>query len=252
MASHDGGLAVAAYAPSVVRTKVKDVEVTVEETTDYPFRDRISLKVTPAAAVEFPLYLRIPAWTEGAAVTVNGQKVEGVEPGTYHRIAREWRPGDRVEITLPMPVRVIRGFNRSVSVERGPLVFSLRINENWSKLRQTGPVTDWEVYPASPWNYGLRLDSAHPASSFAVEEASVARQPFNNSAPPVLLKIKARRLAQWVVVDDSAAPPPFSPAAMERGEGTAKRTDETVTLIPYGAARLRITSFPVLGEDAKK
>jgi hypothetical protein len=250
MASKDDGLAVAAYGPSVVHTTVKGTGVSIEENTDYPFRGRISLTVAPASPASFPLYLRIPAWTSGVTITVNGAKENDVRPATYHRIHREWHKGDRVEVTFPMPVRAVPGFNGSVSVERGPLVFSLRMGESWSKLRQTGPVTDWEVYPTSPWNYALRLDAANPASSFQVEEAPIARQPFSIGSPAVLLKVKGRRVPQWVMVDDSAAPPPASPVRSERhGDPPKYLTDETITLVPYGAARLRITSFPVLGED---
>ena len=251
MASHDGGLAVAAYAPSVVHTKVGDTDVTIEELTEYPFRGRVSLSVAPAAPAHFPLYVRIPAWASAdAAVTVNGRKLDAVRPATYHRIDREWRKGDRVEIDLPMQVRVVPGFRGSVSVERGPLVFSLRIGESWRMLRQTGPVTDWEVYPTSPWNYALHLDSTHPAASFAVEESPVTRQPFHIDTPPVRLTVKGRRIPQWVMVDDSAAPPPVSPATIDRHDEMVKLpTDETLTLIPYAAARLRITSFPVLGDE---
>ena len=242
MASADDGLALAAYAPSQAHTSVKGVEVTVDETTEYPFRDRVSLTVAPSATVRFPLYLRIPAWAIDAAIAVNGQKVDGVRAASFQRIEREWRKGDRVEISLPMKVRTVAGFNGSVSVERGPLVYSLRIGESWSRLKQTGPVTDFEVFPTSPWNYGLRVDAANPAESFQVVDAPVARQPFDRDAPPVSLQVKARRLPQWVIANDSAGPPPQSPVSLQG-------KDETVTLIPYGAARLRITSFPVLGPD---
>jgi hypothetical protein len=138
------------------------------------------------------------------------------------------------------------GYNGSVSVERGPLVYSLAIGESWSRLKQTGPVTDYEVFPTSPWNYGLRVDAANPSASFQVMEAPVARQPFERSTPPVSLQVKARRLPQWVISNDSAGPPPQSPVV---AQGVAQGKDSTVTLIPYAAARLRITSFPVLGPD---
>jgi hypothetical protein len=242
MASADSGLAVGAYGPSEVRTKIQGVDVVVEEHTEYPFRDKISLTVTPASPIRFPLYLRIPEWTSDAVIVAGGQSEQGLRPGSYHRIEREWRKGERVEITLPMPVRAVQGFNGSVSVERGPLVYSLRIGEAWSKLKQTGPGTDWEVFPTSPWNYGLRVDLKDASASFQLREQPVTRQPFNNSSPPVMLEAKARRLPQWVIVDDSAAAPPQGPV-------TSRLEDETVTLFPYGAARLRITSFPVLGPD---
>ncbi len=245
MASADNGLAVIAYAPSQVRTKINGVDIAVEETTGYPFRDRISLVVTAAAKVRFPMHLRVPAWADEGSIAVNGTMVGSVvRGGGYQRIEREWKTGDRVEIALPMKVRTVRGFNESVSVERGPLVFSLRIGESWSSLKKTGPVTDWEVYPTSPWNYGLHIDS------FQVKEAPIARQPFQPDNPPVSLTAKARRLPQWMIVNDSAAPPPVSPVVMKVSTNPAAwPKDHTVTLIPYGAARLRITSFPVLGPD---
>jgi len=251
MASHDDGLAVSAYAPSEVHTKLKGVDVAIQESTDYPFRDRVRLSISPSSALRFPLHLRIPAWTTPAAsVLVNGQKVEGVRPGSYLKVDREWRKGDSVDLALPMPIHVIEGFNKSVSIERGPLIYSLRIGENWTWLKQTGPVADWEVYPTTPWNYGLRLDANNPAASFEVVEDKILTQPFTSAAPPVLLRAKARRIPEWQIVNDSAAPPPPSPVPTGgRRLGNARLGDETVTLIPYGAARLRITSFPVLGPE---
>jgi hypothetical protein len=245
MASADDGLAAVAYAPSSVNVRIHETDVSIEEETEYPFRDRIALTMSPSAPVRFPLYLRIPGWTKEPAITIDGRNVEGLQPGEFHRIEREWRKGERVEIRLPMPVRVIRGFNGSASVERGPLIFSLRIGESWNRLKQTGPVTDWEVFPTTPWNYGLRVDPANPAASFAVREQPLERQPFNRDHPPVLIEVKARRLPEWVMVNDSAAPPPQSPVAAS-GKKDVVAGDETVTLIPYGAARLRITSFPIV------
>jgi len=248
MASSDDGLAVAAYAPSEVRTRIKGIDVAVAETTDYPFRDRISLVVSPASTLRFPLHLRIPAWSNSPVITVNGSAVEGIRTGGYQRIDREWHRGDRLEITLPMPVRAVKGFNDSVSIERGPLVYSLRIGENWTKLKQTGPVADWEVFPTTPWNYGLRIDPANAAAAFEVQESPMSRQPFGKT-PPVILKAKGQRLPQWVMMNDSAGAPPPSPVMKVKEDMVGKLQDEPVTLIPYGAARLRITSFPVLGPD---
>lgn len=250
MATADGGLVATVYAPSRVKTKVKGVDVTVTEETEYPFRGRISMTVSPSTPTLFPLSFRMPAWTIDPVITVNGRRETAVKAGSYHRIERQWAAGDRVEITLPMPVRTIEGFNGSLSVERGPLVFALRIGENWSRLRQTGPVTDWEVYPVTPWNYGLRLTPGRLEESFIVQEAPLAAQPFNNQNPPVLLKAKGRRLPGWIIVNDSAGPLPVGPVQPRKErEMVNKPVDEEITLIPYGGARLRVTSFPVLGAD---
>ncbi len=248
MATADDGLVAVAYGPSRVQTKLKGVPVRVEEATEYPFRERISLIVSPSAPIRFPLLLRVPAWTVGPVITVNGKGESAIRAAGFHRIEREWKDGDRVEITLPMPVRTTEGFRRSISVERGPLVFSLRIAENWRELRRAGEIADWEVFPASPWNYGLRVNPASPQESFEVQEASVAKQPFNNNAPPIVLKVRGRRLPEWTIVNDSAGPVPMSPVIPAgKQEMVNKPQDEVITLIPYGAARLRITSFPVLG-----
>src|SRR5690606_19902232 len=101
------------------------------------------------------LHLRIPLWCKGARVTVNGagQPVSTV-PGQTARLSRLWVNGDSVELTLPMTLRQSRWHENSLAIERGPLVFALRIEEEWSQ--QPG---FWEVRPASPWNYAL-LESA--------------------------------------------------------------------------------------------
>ncbi|HXA51308.1 MAG TPA: beta-L-arabinofuranosidase domain-containing protein, partial [Candidatus Acidoferrum sp.] len=159
MATPDQGLAAVVYGPSEVETTVRGgVTVRIAEETGYPFRDTVSLIVRPERAATFPLELRIPAWASGAIVTVGGAPVNGVRAGEFLRIEREWRAGDRVELRFPMALRLSNWYNNSIAVERGPLVYSLRVGESWHKLKQTGPASDWEVYPTSPWNYGLVVD----------------------------------------------------------------------------------------------
>jgi hypothetical protein len=69
-----------------------------------------------------------------------------------------------------MQPRISRWENNSVAIERGPLVFSLKIDETWTKLEGDSLAPDWEVRPTTPWNYGLELDSARPAASIKVVE----------------------------------------------------------------------------------
>ena len=137
MLTPDRGLAAVTYAPSEVRTVVAgDIAVTITEDTEYPFRDTVRLKVSPAAPVSFPLLLRIPAWACGASAQVNGQAVEGTRAGGFLRIERRWTAGDEVALTLPMTPRTSTWHRDSVALERGPLVFSLRLGEDWKKLTQ--------------------------------------------------------------------------------------------------------------------
>jgi len=238
MATPDGGLAVVAYGPSEVSALVANgVPVSIAETTDYPFREGVNLGVKTSQAVKFPLVLRIPGWAAGATVGVNGAALEGVKPGEFYRVEREWHNGDSVELHFPMRVVNSTWYNNSLAVERGPLVFSLKIGESWSHLRQTGPATDWEVFPTTPWNYALVVDPKTAVPSFTVTELPVGHQPFSLEGAPVEIAVKARRLPAWQIEDDSAGPLPVSPV-------TSKQPVETISLVPYGAAKLRITAFP--------
>lgn len=246
MATPEGGLAAVAYGPNQVKTSVKGgVPVTIKERTEYPFRGKIRLAVDPANSVVFALRLRIPAWAEGTAVTVNGAQTDGVKAGEFFTLDREWRKGDRVVVIFPMRIRASRWYHNSLAVERGPLLFSLKIGEKWQKIRKgmshpaPPPAADWEVVPTTPWNYGLVVDTDHPEQSVQISEKPLGEYPFGPNGAPVELQVKGRRLPAWKLVEGSAGPLPQSPVA-------SSEQLETLTLVPYGAAKLRVTAFPQL------
>ncbi len=238
MGTREDGLAAVAYGPSRVTAVLKGgVNVTVVEDTGYPFRQEIHFTVNPSKPAAFPLELRIPAWATQASVRVNGKAVAGVKPGTFHKLNRKWKRGDKIEVTFPMQPRLSRWYRNSVAVERGPLVYSLKIGEEWKKAKDRPRAPDWSVAPTTPWNYGLVFDAAAPAKSFEAEERPIGDYPFSPEGAPVVLRAKARRIADWQLVNDSAGPLPQSPV-------TVAGPDESIVLIPYGAAKLRITAFP--------
>jgi hypothetical protein len=160
-----------------------------------------------------------------------------VKPGSFFKIERKWARNDTVDLDLPMEVRISRWYHNSVAVESGPLVYSLEIGEQWSKVKDRPQVPDWGISPTTPWNYGLVLDEAQPAKSFELTERAIGEYPFSKEGAPVQLKAKARRVPEWTLVNDSAGPLPVSPVH-------SAEPVESVILIPYGAAKLRITAFP--------
>ena len=235
MATGDHGIAAVAYGPSELNTRAGGAKVRIVQQTDYPFRDVIRMQVDLDETASFPIEFRIPAWATDASIRVNGRAQRNVQPSSFHRITRTWKKGDLVELRFPMEVRTSKWFNDSVAVERGPLVFSLKIGEDWRKLRDKSPAADWEVHPTTPWNFALLATTR----SLKVEERAIGDYPFSPEGAPVIITARGRKLPSWKMENGSAAAPPQSPVR-------SKEPVETLTLIPYGSAKLRITEFPVL------
>ncbi|MDE3200169.1 MAG: glycoside hydrolase family 127 protein [Acidobacteriota bacterium] len=231
------GLVAVAYAPCEVNTTLAGADVRVVEETDYPFRGSIMLTIHLSKPVEFPLRLRIPAWAQNARVSINGALQPSVEAGNFAIVQRKWSSGDSVVINLPMQPRTSRWFHNSLAVERGPLVFSYPIGESWVKWRDRGMTADWKVFPSTQWNYALKLATDEDAKNLAVTEEEVGGTPFGRAHTPVAISVKAHKVTKWNAVDGVADAPPESPV-------TGDEPEESIRLIPYGAAKLRITAFP--------
>jgi len=245
MASRGNGLVAVLYAPSEVTALVGEgVKVRIEETTHYPFDDTVSFRVSTAKKVLFPLSFRIPAWAEGAGVSLNGKAIEQEpKPGAFLSIERVWSDGDLVRLVFPMKVAVRRWAAQgdAASVSRGPLTYSLKIAERWAKYGGSDRWPELWLLPGSPWNYGLKLDATSPESSFEVDAKTdlLPVGTFDLEKAPVFLKARGKRLPEWKMEGGLAANPPKSPVRSPEAE-------EEILLVPMGFARLRITVFPVL------
>jgi hypothetical protein len=238
MASHDGGLAAVAYSPCEVHTVVGSTPVHLSETTEYPFRGLIRITVNPATELSFPLRLRIPSWADSAEVRVNGERITVAGNEGFAKIERRWKAGDLLQLQFPLLPGLTRGYNDSVSIDRGPLVFSYPIGEDWVKLRDRGMTADWQVFPSSQWNYALAVNEKTIGEA-PVTERPVGPSPFSLKEAPVTLRVEARRLPSWRAIDGAADPVPQSPV-------TSEEPQQSLTLVPYAAAKLRVTAFPVL------
>ena len=262
MATNDNGLALVSYGPSVVRARVgKGKEVTITEETDYPFNGSVNLTISTEKAIRFPIDLRIPGWADSVTIRFKGKTVK-VNGGSNYKINEKWKNGDQITVEIPMEIRVEKRFNNSLSVLRGPLCFSLRIDKeyksvkiNYDNFGYKGSV-DWEINPKSAWNYGLLIDKENITNGLKVTENPIGKYPFSDKGDmiwsadsgkytpstqdaPVVITARGIKIPEWTMKNNSADIPPLSPV---KSEGDP----EIITLVPYGCARLRITEFPVM------
>ena len=266
----EGGLAATLFGPSEVKMEVNGQPVIITEETDYPFRESISFKIKTSKPATFALGLRIPEWCNNASVAVNGESA-GVEPaaGTFAVLKREFKHGDAVTLTLPMSVQLREWFAGSaVSVQRGPLVYSVAIDEkrveSWrdndtarSTLNgnniQGFPAV--EFFPVGEWRYGIDLAQKSAPENFKVIESPVQENPFLAATTPVRIEVPLCVLPQWDASWKAVIEPPpanldlmpQNPASLP-GEAECQAASEprTMTLVPYGATHLRLTTLPVI------
>lgn len=121
------GVYVNLFTPSTLQWTDGSARHGLQQETKYPFDNKVTIGVNATQPAEYTIYLRIPAWAAPDPVlSVNGQRVsESVGPGTFAAIRRTWKNGDRVELELPMPLRVeaVDANHPSlVALLRGPLV----------------------------------------------------------------------------------------------------------------------------------
>ena len=253
-ATPDNGLAAVLYSSSMTKARVGDgTQVILEQTTNYPFEESVEFNVRTLKTVDFPLYLRIPSWTKSASVYVNGKLVKSKLDGKgYVCIARKWNNGDKVKLNLPMEItyRTWQVNKNSVSVNYGPLTLSLKIAERYekkdsketaisdSKWQPNADPSAWpsyEIYPDSDWNYALVMDAPIKVQK---SEWPSDNNPFTLSTVPLSFTAKGRKVPSWTLDKYKLC------AVLPYEDDPRSEEVENITLVPMGAARLRISAFP--------
>jgi hypothetical protein len=256
MATYDNGLAAVHYGPCKISALAGDrVPVQIECRTDYPFNETIEITVTPEREAEFPLSFRIPNWCKKPEIAVNDVAVnDAADSQGFVRIARLWKPGDRVRLRFPMDVRVKTGHDNNAedtpyaTVSYGPLLFVLPIPETTDANTPDNTVR---------WNFAL--DAAGDAAPFGIK---VDRRPMPDKwtwpldAPLSLIAsgqsfdwnpAARRALPSEPVGPNDASPfqPEFVMTQMPSKPVAADAAPQPIRLIPYGCTKFRVSMFPV-------
>ena len=196
-AVRDDSLYVNFYAESQGDMTVAGTAVKLSQTTNYPWQGDIRVAVAPAHPATFTLRLRLPDWAQGKPVPsdlygyddslpatwtlkVGGKAIQATPEKGYLAITREWRPGDVVELNLPMPVHAVHGNEHiaatrdRVAFERGPVVYCVEDLDRTKPLNNLTVPADAQVKPEARSALfggitvleisGVRLATASPVS----------------------------------------------------------------------------------------
>lgn len=281
MTDGKGGLVASLYAPTSVTYPVGKYgnKVTIDEDTNYPFSDKIKFTIHSKVKTAFNFYVRIPTWCKQAKITYNGKLLnKKLVPGQYVALYQNYKNGDVITVSLPSSFKLTPQVEDGISVERGPLLYALKINEDWKidekDTRSTKEYPAYELFANSKWNYALCLTPNNLQNQIKVINKPYSNNPWDLEHAPIELKVPAKLVNGWGL--DNKTEMQFENWKVERdangkvkkwymdGKGTKQgnwsfspllptKTElkqglnakiETITLVPYGCSKLRITVFP--------
>jgi uncharacterized protein len=126
------------YVPSTVRWNENGATLSLTQEGEYPYEDRVAFTLTTSQPTDLTLYFRVPAWAEGAEIFLNGARKKSLAvPGQFAAMRRQWRSGDRIELELPLKMRletIDAQHTDTVALLRGPLVLMAVKSEQTAAL----------------------------------------------------------------------------------------------------------------------
>jgi len=251
LATYDGGLCASLYVSNQVTALVGEndgTQVTIIEETEYPFDETIQFRFQLRTSTQFKLYLRIPTWCQKAPTLIlNGKTIFNQQTptgGSYLIIDRLWMNDDVLSMTIPMELnmKTWTSNQNAVSVNYGPLTFSLGINEQYIRIGGTEEWPEYQVIAKSNWNYGLLLSSANEWVIKRNKNKIDSKNYFTKDTVPLNVEVRGRLIPEWKADSQNVV------GLLPQSPVKSQQPDETLTLIPMGSARLRITAFPKIAQ----
>ena len=232
----DGTLVKDVYGPSQLQFSLEDQIITIDEITDYPFRDDITFKINTKKPKAFPIQFRIPSWSEETIITYKDQVVHiGKKEKDYYRINEKWSSQDEIKIQFKREIEV-KVHNKDYSyITYGPLLMALNIDGEYKKISGEEPFHDREVLPKSDWQFSLDYKRLRQSK---IKRNKITSFPFNVQKPPIEIEADFFPIKDWEEKNGNAC--------LVAGKQSIKKTMKTEKkrLVPYGCTDLRITCFP--------
>ncbi len=269
----ENGIAAVLYGAAECTFPINGAAVTVAEETGYPFEESVSFVFRTSQPVPFAFALRIPAWCKNATLLVNGEAVSFEVESGFATITRRFCDSDRVELILPSKAYAHRDKSGGIYIDKGPLVYALgmwgdrQIDTEDKRSNEVFPA--YNIYPDRDWNYALELEEGElPEDAFRCQSAS-SDEPWNIYTVPCRIQLKARKVNGWTLshkktvyyVENLYQRPwnrmkkkgdfwftprlPSDAHVQKHGYGEL----ETITLVPMGCAKVRLTVLPVVRKD---
>jgi hypothetical protein len=246
-ATIDGGVAALVYGPNKLQTTLPNgVGLTIDEQTQYPFEDQIKFIVQPSKSSEFPIEFRVPIWCKEAIIHINGKEIKREKGGQIVRIKRTWNKNDQVDLFFPNEITTKNWAKNSRSIEKGALIYALKIKEEVTKQMHPQEGEYLEIMPKSDWNFGLlKTTIANPIPNTSFHSIPFPKDfKWNSMSSPFEITTLGKKIPDWKTQDGVAHQPITTRTGVY--EGTVNKESETIRLIPFGFTRLRVVAFPVV------
>ena len=261
---HENGICAALFGASEITFD----GVNIKEETRYPFEDEIRFIFNTEEPKKLGFYIRIPEWCYSPVLKVNGNELTIKKHNGFAVVDRVFNNNDMVTLSLPSKIEVKNWGKDGVYVEKGPLVYTLGIKEkreiDTTEEKSTELFPAYNIYPAEAWNYTIL-----PEMGFEFVTGESKGNPFALETTPFKIKCYGKQVNGWKLKTRYTIHPVFNlytrPWKRETKKGkflftppypskeVIKKTGlgktEELVLVPYGAAKVRITVFPRIDEN---
>lgn len=224
-------LMVISYSPCKINTKVLNTNLKIHVDTDYPFKNKVKIKIEKDNSKEISLFLRNVSWSKETKITIGNEVIIFKEDLLEIKLIDN---KSEINIEFKEEFEILERNNINFSIKRGPLLYSLKIPALWKQINKDDPLKqiphgDWELYPLENWNYSFKKNA-----SKKIIKSVITDIPFSEKFPPISIQVEGYQITNWIEKN----------GCTDILNNPKLGDKKLLKLIPYGCSKLRITEFP--------